>query len=110
MSALEKVSINFASLKSNPFSAAQEIPISDAIGVAKAKAQGQAITITEIETIKACSKSPPYQYQPTKVKIAKSKIVIEKYLESSLVVSSISGFEARASSKSVTILFKVEFA
>ena len=43
-------SINFASLNKRPFLASSEIPTKLAIGVASAKAQGQAITITETAT------------------------------------------------------------
>ena len=49
--ATAKDSINFASLNSKPFFASSEIPTKLAIGVASAKAHGQAITITETATI-----------------------------------------------------------
>ena len=41
----------FSLFKSNPFLASSDIPIKLAIGVASAKAQGQAITTTETATI-----------------------------------------------------------
>ena len=72
------VSKKEASLKSIPFFAAVPMPISVATGVARPKAQGQAITITDIETIKDLSKSKPLILHPKKVKIAIVSIVTEK--------------------------------
>ena len=53
------VSILLASLKSIPSFAAFEIPINVAIGVARPRAQGQAITITEIAIISDFSNPTP---------------------------------------------------
>ncbi len=48
--------------------------------------------------------------QPIKVNIDKAKIIIEKYLDNSLAIFSIFGFEFRDSSKRFIILFTVELA
>ncbi len=72
------VSKKVASLKSIPRLAAILIPTSVAIGVARPKAQGQAMTITEIPMISACSKSPPINHQPVKATRAMAKMILEK--------------------------------
>ncbi len=90
--ALAMVSINFASLKSNPLLAKRDIPTKLAIGVANANAQGHAMTITEIATINACSKvlassliKPilnPKKYHAKKVINERIKMVEENLRES----------------------------
>ncbi len=67
-------------------------------------------TITDIAIIKEFSKLSVYMNQPIKVNIDKAKIIIEKYLDNSLAIFSIFGFEFRDSSKRFIILFTVELA
>ncbi len=55
-----------------PFSAPLPVPTIIAVGVAKPSAQGQAITITAVNAIKAKeSVAPSTKYHTTKVMIAK---------------------------------------
>ena len=72
------VSKKVASLKSTPRLAARLIPMRVATGVASPNAQGQAMTMTEIETTNARSNSPVIHNQPMNVKNAIERIVTEK--------------------------------
>lgn len=63
-----------------PYSAALPIPTVTAVGVAKPKAQGHAITRTEINVVRANKRlEPATKYQPIKESIAIVKITGMKY-------------------------------
>ena len=75
-----------ASLKRIPLLAPKLRPTKVATGVARAKAHGHAIIITEIPTIKDSSKLCGHSHQKAKVKKEKAKITEEKYSESVLAI------------------------
>ena len=81
-----------ACLNSIPLCAAKLKPTKVARGVASAKAQGQAIIITEIPTINETSKLCGHIHHTKNVKNAKPKMTEEKYSESLFASSSIRGF------------------
>jgi hypothetical protein len=85
-----------------------EMPTSVAMGVANPSAQGQAMTITEIPTIRAVSKLPFQKYHPARVSRAMSKIILEKYPETVLASCSICGFLVMDSSRRLTMEVKRE--
>ena len=97
-----------ASLKRIPRFPPRLKPINVATGVAKARAQGQAITITEIPTINERSNELSKNNHPKKVNKAKTKIAVEKCEDILLASISIRGFLLIAVSNIDTRLDKVE--
>ena len=89
--------------------AATLIPTKVAIGVANPKAHGQAITITEIPTISACSKPPVLKIQPIKVSKAIMRTTVEKYPDIEFANCSIRGFLVMDSSSRFTMEVNIEF-
>ena len=109
MSDFAMVSRSAASLNNIPLFAAIEIPTSVAIGVASPKAHGQAITMTEIPTISACSKLSTQKYHPIKVSKAMMSMVVEKYPEIVFASCSRRGFLLKESSSKFTMEVSMEF-